>query len=961
MAFLLPSHSPARLARTGLFRWARGGLLLTFLLAARVLLGQATTPDLGAISGTVMDSWDGRGLPGVTVVLRGSTLATTTDSVGNYTLPGVPPGNHSVQFTKGGYVTTLVENIKVAAGQVSRGDMRLKPNFFLLDTYEVVAEPLEEQQVELLKGRRESLVLADFLGSEQMSRLGVGDAAEALTKVTGASIVDGKFAVIRGLSDRYTSATLAGTEIPSADPYRKSAQLDLFPSSMIERIEVSKTFTPDQPGGFTGGSINIVPKSIPTTNFFKFSLGGSYNTQTTGKEMLTSPGGGLDWLGMDDGTRAFPPGLEPDGVLVPASITARFNPAARALLNDLTRSFTLKQMGATRESAPFNHDFSLSGGDRWKVATGEMGYYATLSYKHDYEYFEGGQFQRHQAVGVNTYQANVLAEQSRGVSEVSWGGAFGLGWRPSEHHELAFTFLNTQTGENSAYRIAGFNRVDFGSIYEATTLQYTERNLRSFLFRGKHEFPDVRDALLEWQVATTTTTQEDPDLRVVAALRSPGGTFFDNGVYPQNPSRFWRDLEEKNLSYRVDTTFPFVNWALDEGKFKFGFNIAESQRDFVQSGFAYLSENGYAPWNASGELIDLIPVQEATLNAANHRSFYIRRETVNRYEGIQQIRAGYGMVELPVWEKLKLIGGGRAESTQIDIDSTGGSFFVTTAKSALKQTDYLPALGAIYNPITNVNIRLHYSETVARPTYREIANVATFDYIGGEILVGNPDLQLSAIKNYDVRVEWFPGEGNVFSVGGFYKELTDPIELFYNTLDKGQLSYQNRESAIVFGWEAEARIGLGLLTDQLKDFSVGVNYAWIHSETDLTPNELANKQRANPATKSSRPMYDQSPYILNADFSYDSKRLGLAYTVAYNLTGPRLAIADPEAVDIYEFPGASLDMSLSKSLGKHWKLKLSAKNLLNPVFERTYGEDKLFPYSSYRKGREFGLSLSCSF
>jgi len=273
----------------------------------------------------------------------------------------------------------------------------------------------------------------------------------------------------------------------------------------------------------------------------------------------------------------------------------------------------------------------------------------------------------------------------------------------------------------------------------------------------------------------------------------------------------------------------------------------------------------------------------------------------------------------------------------------------------------LPALGLIYNPVTNVNVRLHYSETIARPTYREIANVATFDYIGGEILVGNPDLKLSAIKNYDLRAEWFPSPGNVLSIGAFYKELALPIELYYTRLDQNEASYTNRESATVVGWEAEARVNLGMLKEELKDFTLGVNYAWIHSETELTEIELTAKDSVQSNVSKTRPMFDQSPYILNADLTYDNPRTKTTITVSYNMTGQRLAIANPLGPDVYERPGDSLDLSISQALNDHWKLRFSAKNLLNPAYERYLGPDKLLPYSSYTKGMQFGISLSCSF
>ncbi|NJM54825.1 MAG: TonB-dependent receptor plug domain-containing protein [Verrucomicrobiae bacterium] len=186
----------------------------------------------------------------------------------------------------------MLENVRVAPGLTTRADYALKPQYFEMDPFEVIAEPYEEQSVAILEERQSSAIMTDSLGSDFLSKVGAGDAAEALTKVTGATIVGGKFAVVRGLSDRYTTATLNGAEIPSADPYRKAVQLDLFPSAMIDTIAVSKTFTPDQPGGFTGGLIDIRTKSFPEKFTFSIGVGAGYNTATTLRDDFASYDGG---------------------------------------------------------------------------------------------------------------------------------------------------------------------------------------------------------------------------------------------------------------------------------------------------------------------------------------------------------------------------------------------------------------------------------------------------------------------------------------------------------------------------------------------------------------------------------------------------------------------------------------------------------------------------------------------
>jgi len=926
-------------------------LLLAWLGLPLTLLAQAPAESAGSISGRVSDSWDGKGLPGVTITLRGFTLATTTDSQGNYTLPGVPPGTHVLQFFKGGYVRMVVENVRVVTGQTSRADAPLKPDYFLMETVEVVEEPFQEQQVEILEAQQKSVNVVVAVGTEMMSKLGLGDVSEVMNRVTGAAVVDGKFAVIRGVGDRYTTALLNGAEIPSADPYRKSAQLDLFPSAMIDRVEVNKTFMPEMPGSSSGGVINIVTKSFPEKFFFNFSFGATYNTQSSlNDNFLSSPGGRFDWAARDDGSRALPEAL----LDTPVPALDANNP----LLDSLTRSFKIKQMGPVASGSGLNHNFSFSSGDKVKLKGRDFGWFAALNYERKFNFYDNGEVGRYLPLGGGI-QPRLVAADVRGTEEVAWGAAVNLAYKTSELHEFGFNFIYSQTAEDEARRITGFHlaEANAGDVFDSTVLRYTQRNLHSFQFKGNHLLPVPNEVKLDWTVSLVNTSQDEPDLRYMSMFHDINGiTGFSNQLFPQTPTRFFRSLEENNLTARVDNTWPFLNWTEVEGQFKVGGYQSFSSREYRDRGFAYQSRNDFGPWFADGDPARFLELMEA--NVAT-RNFFITANPPNRYDGRLDLKAFYFSGELPLLNQLKLVGGLRVESTMIDVRSVGGSLATTAAASQLQQSDLLPAAGLIYNPKTNMNVRLHYSGTIARPTYREIANVETFDFAGGDILVGNPALKLSSVRNYDVRWEWFPRPSSVLSVGGFYKQLTAPIEQAYTTLDQDKITYVNRTTAEVMGYELEARVGFDWFSPHLEDFSLGANYASIQSETPLTPAELAFKQTINPAEPGTRQLYDQSPYILNLDFTYDNQKT--AFTVAYNMTGPRLYIVNPFGEDVYEHPGDSLDLSLSQKLGKRWKVKFSAKNLLDPVFKRTYGENGSLIYSSHTKGRQFGVSFSCNF
>jgi len=233
---------------------------------------------VGSVRGLVVNTWDGSPLSNVAVTVRGTTLATQTDTNGRYELKNVPPGDQVLRFAKSGFAAATVTDARVLVGQTTTVNGNLRPEFFEMEEYEVTAEEFTGQSEKILIERQKSSVMMEALGSDFLARVGAGNAAESISKVSGATIVDGKSAVVRGLNDRYITTTLNGASIPSADPYRQSASLDLFPAQVIDRVVVSKTFTPDQPGTFTGGGIDIVTKAFPDKPFLSLSLGGAYNT-----------------------------------------------------------------------------------------------------------------------------------------------------------------------------------------------------------------------------------------------------------------------------------------------------------------------------------------------------------------------------------------------------------------------------------------------------------------------------------------------------------------------------------------------------------------------------------------------------------------------------------------------------------------------------------------------------------
>ena len=831
---------------------------------------------------------------------------------------------------------------------------------------------------QLFAERAKATSSIEAVGAEQIAKAGASDAGSAVTKVAGATIVEGKFAVIRGLSDRYVSTTLNGANIPSADPYRQSASLDLFPSQVIEKVVVSKTFTPDQPGAYTGGGIDIVTRSFPANDFLSLSLGGAYNTQASLNErFLTYNGGALDWVGMDDGSRALPAGISaaapinPTGQALPPAVPGNIatnSPrlSGNFLLDELSREMGTTEFAPKREAPPLNQNFSLAGGGSTYMFGQPLGYFAGGSYKHDYWFYENGVSQRNQ----NGTELKSSYRDSRSLSIVNWSGMVNLAYQPFEDHELGFLFFYNQNAvDDTRLQDQGYEANSSGT-FRKFNLYWTERNLTTYQMKGEDRFPEVGGLKFNWLVALTQTSQAEPDARFFNDNDTGNG--FEaggNGVpSPSKPTRYFRDLEENNQNVKLDWTLPFRNWSADEGQFKFGLFNSSSERAFTERQFYYPGGGGYH--SDPNQFLTATNLGAIIKTNANRKTINFRWQEYiqvfdSLYNGTRDIQAAYLMLELPVVEKWRLVGGARYETTDFLVHSESYlASSVTSQKvndAEIIQSDLLPSAGLIYAVTPNQNFRLNYTQTIARPSFRELAAYYSYDPVINDFVEGNPLLQMTAINNFDVRWEWFPRPGELLSASLFYKDLANAIERGDVKQEGDVITFFNRDTAKLYGLELEARKNLDVLGAGFKPFSLGGNLSLIQSEVKLTPNELFNKRQFFPDVKPTRPLYDQSPYVCNLDLNYDEPRLGTSAALIFSIAGPRIALTKLNANDVYEQPAPALDFVLSQKLSRRATVKFSAKNLLDPKFERTYGKDSSQLYDSYKKGRTFGVTFTYDF
>ena len=954
----------------------RTKLSLTTFLSLLILFAPSVfSQNTGKIRGKLVDASNGEELIGANVIIAGKSLGSATDIDGFFTIDPVPAGTYTINASMIGYSKKSVTGVVVKAGETTRIDIDLAPEAFEMEEVVIEAKLLLDNEAGLLKDRQKATSISDAISSEDISRSGSGDAAAAMNKVTGASTVDGKYIYIRGLGERYTSTQLNGAEVPSADPNRRAVQLDLFPASFLENLVTTKTFTPDKPGDYTGGSVNITTKSFPDRMTLSLSTSASWNAQTTGgDDFLTYAGGGTDWLGFDDGTRAIPDALSEPGVTVPDLSYAFSDAEVASELDRLSKSFN-STMAPTRTTAPVNQSYSLSFGNQYSVFDQPLGFLASLTYSRKYSNYSNGSVGRYQLTGhvdeVDELTNDYLFVDHKSTDEVLWGGLANISYKLGTAHEVGFNLIYNRAADNEARYLAGSFPRDLtgNAVYETRNLHYTERELQTYQLRGKHNFESLGGLQVEWIGSIAGNTQDEPDVRYFTdnyTIRDLSGTIdtiyaIRPSIYPI-PSRYYRNLAENNRSFNLDMELPFQQWAGLGSKVRFGGSFLNKDRSFRERRFDFgqdkLKYDGNAEEFFNTENLGIL-ASESTNGFFRFGNYVIDATSLsNNYDGTQDVYAGYMMVDLPLTRQLRLITGARYEMTQMDVASQDTAL----ARGMLDNNDFLPSVNLLYNVLEDMNVRAAYGKTLARPTFRELAPYASFNFVNDFTFIGNADLERTLIDNFDLRWEWFMRAGEIVAVSGFYKNFQNPIERVIKNVN-GEIQYQNVSEARVYGVEFEFRKRLDQLADFMGNFFFGLNYTWTRSVVDISADELAVIRAVNPYVDGTRELQGQSPYLANVNLAYQNAESGTSVSMYYNVFGERLsAVSLGGTPNVYEQPRGMLDLIVSQKLFWNISLKLAAKNLLNEAIEHVHHfEGKDYVYSRFNSGRDFSVGFSYLF
>ncbi len=912
--------------------------LLLLLLATTFGIATAQGTN-GTIRGTVIDDKTGETLIGVTVLIEGTATGTITDLDGAYNLPA-PAGTHTLVFSYISYATKKVTEVTVKAGEVTVIDLRMAGNTEEISEVTISAERTRNTDNALLTVQKNSMVVLDGISSQSISKAGDSDAAEALKRVPGVSIEGGKYMYVRGLGDRYTKTMLNGMDIPGLDPDRNTVQMDVFPTNLVDNIIVYKTFSPDLPGDFTGGVVDISTKSFQDRKQFDIGGGFGVNTATTfDNNFILYKGGKLDWLGMDDGTRSLPYDFSKT---IDESYEIRRNPE----LEEIVRSFPTT-LGVTKTRALPNQNYFVSFGNQYNRKGKTFGFNTGFTYRNNFQFYEKAEYGEyiHDADPADLELDKENYRQSSGplgINNVTWSGLLAGAYKTAKSKYTAQLF-HTQNGES-----AGSFRDQFDGVNQINTilhvLSYNQRSITNFLLTGKHQFNKLE---MEWKNSLSYSNLKDPDLRIMQFRVINNDTVLEAGG-SASAARLYRNLHEITENFRMDFTLPFKQWGGLASKLKFGVYDTYKTRSF-ESYRVRMVNNGLQIEGGP----DFLLAEENIWNPENRGGTYItgNQDLSNTFDAWMNVAAVYVMNELPLHPKLNVVYGLRVEKA--DLFFTGQKQQVFNPETdkfdnerVLNEIDFLPALNMVYTAVENMNIRFSYSRTVARPTFKEKSLAQIVDPISEITFIGNIGLEQTNIDNLDLRWEYFFGLGEMISASAFFKNFNNPIEVvIFSDVAPRDFTPRNVNNAKAYGLEVEIRKNFKFVHSKLEPLVISLNASWIKSVTELSEAEIEGRNKwvkDGYSIPTKRAMYGQSPYLINANISYNAEKLGLTATLAYNVQGKRLVVVGGgRAPDVYEMPFNSLNFKLSEVFGKkdQFRVSVQAENIL--------GDDLLKQYETY--------------
>lgn len=910
-----------------------------------------TSAVAGVVKGKVTDAETGETLIGASVTFAdGKGISTDMDGMFQLTIPN---GKRKITIRYIGY-KTITKDITVKDGTQTI-DFSLEADNATLGTVTVVGEVRHDTEAATTREQQQAHVSMTAVSEQHIKRTQDKDASEVIRRIPGISIIDEKYVMVRGLSQRYNNVWMNGAAVPSSEADQRAFSFDIIPSSQISGMKVVKSAAPEYPADYTGGFIIVNTKDVPLRNTWSVSLGGSLNTETHMKDMLRYSGSATDFLGFDNGKRKLDNG-----------INTTLNPQGNGYAltgNGLNNDWTVKTMKPVADLS-----LAASFSQRWHTEGGQtIGLNGSVNYSNAFRTLPEIENNMFGAYDVVHDKSNYLrkAKDSQYSNNVRLGALLGLVWLSSDGSQrVELKQIFNQLGKSRYSYRKGF---DAQSDYmEQAEYYYQSRSTYNLGLAGKHTLDESN--LIDWNLGYAYANRNLPDRRRYTVFGQEDGTLEVENLNDINRefSFLGENIYSGGTNWKHD--FDFNGW---KPSLKAGAYGEHRDRKYDTRFFTYAWPNGQLPQQMRN--LD-VPTQLLSESNYGPDGLYLLEQVdwSNNYQAKNTLGSGYAAFLLPLLnDRLEAYGGVRFESSHTELISHTRRQEYSPLSTKYDYNDLFPSLNLTYHLSKAQQLRLAYGRTTNRPEFRELSTSVYYDFDLASNVQGNHNLRPAYIDNIDMGWEWYPHAGEVVSLSLFYKHFRDPIEWTYTVAGGTDLiySYMNAKGADNYGMELDIRKQLDFIS--LPQLSLSLNASWIHSSVNFP--EGSNEH--------DRPMQGQSPYLVNAGLFYSSDAVkpaqgwkkGWTASVLYNTIGKRIigvgrsvgsGETDVRVPDSYEMPRHQVDINVGKSFG-HLDIRLSLRDALAQKvqfkqFESTHKGEIEQITRSFKPGRTFSLNLSYS-
>lgn len=905
----------------------------------------------GTITGTLTDKdANNETLPFANVVIKGTNINATTDMDGKYTLQAAA-GNYVIQFSFVGYEPVEIP-VSVVNGKTVVLNKALGASGYKLDDVVIKATVNREKETALLLEQKNAVEIKQSIGAQEMSRKGVSDVEEGLTKITGITKVESRGLFVRGLEDRYNNLLINDLQAPSNSPFSKIIPLDLFPTDIVGVLNVYKTFNPNISGDFAGATVNI--ETTQAKSITKISLGAGYTTANNGADFLihSDANNTQGLFGLNGRDRQLSPAF--------GNV-----PTARKLTPEQYNSaYKDNTWNVDETSSPLNTSIGFIHSEKFDLENGDKINY-TFSINGDNKYVIRKGVDRTFILGAGDYDNNL---QKESYSYQTTASALAAIKYKAKRFDIGLNSFYLRSTDSKIQDQLGYtNNQSTNPNILIRTNQFDQSDYINTQLLGNVKLTEDERHTLKIGGSFVKTAYEQPDRKFIIGEKvsdteintSYGGNHLNRQYLDINGNYYFSGLLEYNLKFKEKENGKSNR--LTVGANSFANNLKSTYRIF--SGFRTINKNYTAPINTIDQFItDDINNGILTVREESNADYKVKLDQI--------VNAGYVNYLHNIGDKLEINGGIRIENSDrtIEYRNIGQIINGPYKKINDQKIDFLPVVNAKYELTEKSNLRFNGSKTITRPVTMELLPI---QYISpdGKSILGNPNMKNSDNYNLDIKYELFPKNNELLAAGLFAKQIQNPIERVFiaGAGGSGQLmTYQNSKEALLYGAEIELLLQLERLSPALADFSFGLNTSLM--KTDVKVNYGPTSLENNP----SRKLQGASEWIVNSDLKYDfefSETMKNSISLVYGVYGPRtFAVGSAGMDNIYEQPFHKLDFIWTSKLTKNIDAKFAVDNILNSLYKMELGNENRFTINessllleSFKRGRGFSLNLSYTF